>query len=176
MFRLDWPKLEALWMKVSLGTMATFLVTIGVMAFGMDVHTADGRQTIDPTRVDETPPFDRPGLYRIGPDAYRAVVVARVFTFNPDHLVLPAGARIEFVMTSADVIHGVSIPGTNVNLMLIPGQVTTYTTTFKRPGEYLLLCNEYCGIGHHLMMGRWTVVAEGGESAWSASSTAPAGR
>ena len=38
--------------------------------------------------------------------------------------------------------------------MLIPGQVTRTVYTFREPGEYLLLCHEYCGLGHHVMSGK----------------------
>jgi len=32
------------------------------------------------------------------------------------------------------------------------------TTTFDTPGEYLVVCNEYCGLAHHLMQG--TVIVD----------------
>jgi cytochrome c oxidase subunit II len=35
--------------------------------------------------------------------------------------------------------------------------VTTETCTFSRPGEYLLLCHEYCGRLHHTMSGKVVV-------------------
>ncbi|MBE3595828.1 MAG: cytochrome c oxidase subunit II [Hydrogenibacillus sp.] len=130
------------------------------MAFGFHLHPASSRYAIDPTRVNETPPFDQPGLYAIGPNEYRAVIIAKLFTFIPSDLTIPKGATVHFMITSPDVIHGLSIPGTNVNIMVIPGQVNTFTYTFKRAGEYLLLCNEYCGAGHQMMMAKWTVKEE----------------
>jgi cytochrome c oxidase subunit 2 len=41
-----------------------------------------------------------------------------------------------------------------VNMMLLPGQVSRLTTRFNTPGEYLFICQEYCGVGHHLMFGK----------------------
>ena len=41
--------------------------------------------------------------------------------------------------------------GTNVNMMLEPGYISEVVTTFKNPGEFLIVCNEYCGVGHHMM-------------------------
>ncbi len=61
-------------------------------------------------------------------------------------------------VTSKDVIHGFEIPGTNVNMMVEPGYVNSLTTTFDKPGEYTILCNEYCGAGHHMMTARIKVV------------------
>ena len=62
-------------------------------------------------------------------------------------------------MTSADVTHGFLIVGTNANTMLVPGYVSQFMTTFRQPGEYLIVCNEYCGLGHHLMSAKLVVEA-----------------
>ncbi|MEH7388103.1 cytochrome B5, partial [Bacillus sp. JJ1521] len=32
--------------------------------------------------------------------------------------------------------------------------ISSYTQTFSKTGEFLVLCNEYCGVGHHLMMAK----------------------
>jgi cytochrome c oxidase subunit 2 len=45
-----------------------------------------------------------------------------------------------------------------VNLTVAPGYVSEATATFREPGEYLVVCNEYCGLGHHNMQG--TIVVE----------------
>jgi cytochrome c oxidase subunit 2 len=42
--------------------------------------------------------------------------------------------------------------------MLVPGQVSTATHTFREAGEYVVICHEYCGIGHQTMFGK--VIAE----------------
>jgi cytochrome c oxidase subunit 2 len=31
------------------------------------------------------------------------------------------------------------------------------TVKFDRPGEYLFICHEYCGVAHHIMYGTITV-------------------
>jgi cytochrome c oxidase subunit 2 len=71
---------------------------------------------------------------------------------------LPAGRPVRFRVTSPDVLHGFQIVGTNVNLTVAPGYVSEATATFNEPGEYLVVCNEYCGLGHHSMYG--TIVVE----------------
>ncbi len=70
---------------------------------------------------------------------------------------VPAGAEVEFVITSADVLHGFLILDTSVNAMVIPGQVTRVATTFDEAGEYEIVCHEYCGIGHQGMFGKVVV-------------------
>jgi len=70
---------------------------------------------------------------------------------------VPAGEPITFRMTSPDVIHGFQVVGTNANAMVVPGYITQFTTTFHQPGEYLVVCNEYCGLSHPLMQARLLV-------------------
>ncbi len=67
-------------------------------------------QQIDPTKVAQTPPFDKPGLHRRADGSYEAYYVARVFEFDPADLHVPVGSRVTFYVTSADVVHGFFIP------------------------------------------------------------------
>jgi cytochrome c oxidase subunit 2 len=108
-------------------------------------------ETIDPQKVDQTPPFDQPGVKQIGENEYEVVMVLQAFGFNPNKIELPAGSTVHFTLTSKDVVHGFEIAGTNANAMVMPGYVQKITQTFDKPGEYLILCNEYCGAGHQLM-------------------------
>lgn len=112
-------------------------------------HSHHGK--VDPTQLKTTAPFDKPGLKQIGDNEYEAVIVAYAFGYNPDPLDIPRGAKVHFIVTSADVVHGFEIPGTNVNFMAEPGEVTEMTHTFDKAGEFLVLCNEYCGTGHEMM-------------------------
>lgn len=117
------------------------------------LHLPSAAETIDPGDVYSVPPFDQPGVRQTGPNTYDVVMVARAWAFLPNQIRLPAGSEVTFIATSGDVLHGLDIAGTRVNVMLIPGQVTRYTYTFREPGEHLLVCHEYCGIGHHTMAG-----------------------
>jgi cytochrome c oxidase subunit II len=114
-------------------------------------------QSIDPTNVSQTPPFDHPGLRKVAEGAYEAYYVARIFSFTPASIEVPAGSRVTFYVTSADVEHGFSIPVTGVNTMVTPGWVSQVAHTFKERGTYLLVCNEYCGSGHHVMAAKVVV-------------------
>lgn len=93
-----------------------------------------------------------------GEDAY---VVASRYAFYPE-LVLQAGEEYRIWVSSTDALHGFSIVGggQNINLQIAPQHVFGGTFTPEKPGEYLVVCNEYCGLGHHLMKGR-IVVEEG---------------
>jgi cytochrome c oxidase subunit II len=124
---------------------------------GLGLHLPTKAGTIDPQAVAVTPPFDRPGVRQVGPNAYEAVMIGRIWSFTPAQIEVPAGADITFVLTSADVIHGFNLEGTRVNMMLIPGQITRNRYRFKEPGEYTIICHEYCGVGHHTMYGKVVV-------------------
>ena len=47
-----------------------------------------------------------------------------------------------------------------VDTVVVPGYVAEITTTFPKPGEYPVLCNEYCGLGHNHMWSNISVIAK----------------
>lgn len=81
-------------------------------------------------------------------------LIAQQYSFSPQCLVVPAGMPVTFRGTSTDAIHGFVVGRTNANTMLVPGFVSTFTTTFPKVGEQLMPCHEYCGIGHEAMWAR----------------------
>ena len=142
---------ERVWLIFGVAMLAFFLAIIATAAI-VDGFVPPSRvQSIDPTKVSQTPPFDHPGLRKVADGAYEVYYVARIFSFDPQTITVPAGSRVTFYVTSADVEHGFSIPETGVNAMVTPGWVNSVSHTFKKPGTYLIVCNEYCGAGHHLM-------------------------
>jgi cytochrome c oxidase subunit 2 len=78
-------------------------------------------------------------------------LVAQQYSFEPQCLVVPVDKPITFRATSADAIHGFIIGTTNANTMLVPGFVSTFTTSFSKTGEQLMPCHEFCGVGHEAM-------------------------
>ncbi len=85
-------------------------------------------------------------------------LIAQQYSFTPQCLLVPAGMPVTFRGTSTDAIHGFVVGRTNANTMLIPGFVSTFTTTFPKTGEQLMPCHEYCGTGHEAMWARVQVV------------------
>ena len=154
MFNIHIPRYERIWLIIGGLTLAVFLVLFAVLALSMGLNPPGHHMTIDPQAVLSTAPFDNPGIQQIGFGEYNVSIVARVFMFQPDTIQVPAGSKVHFQVTSPDVVHGLLIAGTNVNMMIVPGHITQFTYTFKKPGDYLIVCNEYCGAGHQFMMGR----------------------
>lgn len=145
---------ERIWLIAGVVTLVVFLGILAVAAVHDDIIPPSHLQTIDPQAVSQTPPFTAPGLRQTGSKQYEAYVIARVFSFTPPSMRVPVGSTVTFYATSPDVIHGFFIPGTAINMMVVPGWVSDDKHTFTKPGTYLLLCNEYCGSGHHFMYGK----------------------
>ncbi|WP_270179694.1 cytochrome c oxidase subunit II [Alkalihalobacillus sp. CinArs1] len=145
-------KFEKIWLIVGSGTLVVFLLIIGINAFAMGHTPPSDDEILDPQEVDITAPFDEPGLKKIGENEYELVMIAQAFTFQSvQDLKIPKGATVHFTVTSKDVVHGFQIPKTNVNMMVTPGHVNKITHTFDDVGQFLILCNEYCGVGHQAM-------------------------
>lgn len=85
-------------------------------------------------------------------------LIAQQYSFAPQCIVVPAGIPVTFRGTATDAIHGFVVGRTNANTMLVPGFVSTFTTTFPKAGEQLMPCHEYCGIGHEAMWARVQVI------------------
>ena len=138
--------------------LVVFLCALGYSTAAMSIHlpSSAGQIYCTPAQklrkvLRKTPPFDNPGVREVAPGKYEAVVIGQTWSFTPDEIDLPVGADVTFIATSADVIHGFLIPGTRVNMMLIPGEISKFNYRFRKPGEYTLICHEYCGRLHHTM-------------------------
>jgi cytochrome c oxidase subunit 2 len=149
-------ELERYWLiavSVVLGAFTAALLA-SVFVFGVSLPSPVGR--IDPMEI-ETSEFADPGLRHMGDNQYTAHIIAQMWRYTPGEIRVPVGSEVTFVMTSKDITHGIIIEQHDVNLMLLPGQVTRATTTFNRPGTYQMVCHEYCGPGHHNMIGQVVV-------------------
>jgi cytochrome c oxidase subunit 2 len=85
-------------------------------------------------------------------------VVGQQYSFTPSCIVVPADTPIRLRATSPDVVHGLLIEGTNINTMLVPGYITELPVRFPVPGDHVMPCQEFCGVGHQGMWGKVKVV------------------
>jgi len=147
---------ERIWMWAASFMLVAFVVAIVVSATVSAVHPPSHIETIDPARVRTESEFARPGVTE-DENGITVVVLTELYLFLPQTIRVPADRPIKFRLSSADVIHGFQIVGTNANVLVVPGYVSELVTTFPRAGEYLIVCNEYCGLSHHLMQARLVV-------------------
>jgi cytochrome c oxidase subunit 2 len=106
-----------------------------------------------------------------GSDVY---LTALAFQWTP---ILQLEKDKEYVlhMSSLDVNHGFSLYPMNINFQVVPGYDYGLRVKPTEAGDFRIICNEFCGIGHHIMVGRVIVVDGTTESASSAPSAPSAG-
>lgn len=148
---------EKIWLVLSFGMIMFFMVLTGYQAIALGMAPPSHTETIDPQRVNEIAPFDEPGVKQVGENEYEVVMTLQLFSFTPMDIEVPAGSTVHFTLTSKDVVHGFQVADTNINAMVMPGHIQKISQKFDQPGEYLVLCNEYCGAGHQLMATKITV-------------------
>ncbi len=142
---------EKIWLTFGIGSLFVFLAVLGVSAFAFGQQPPSHMATVDPQNLSNEAPFNEPGLRQIDENTYQATIIAMAFGYSPNRIEVPVGSTVRFQVTSSDVVHSFTIPMTNVNFMVTPGHVNMAEHTFTEPGTYLVLCNEYCGTGHHYM-------------------------
>jgi cytochrome c oxidase subunit 2 len=150
-------RVERRWAVVSVSIMATmvFLATFA------GVHQATMPQPrlelADPRTLHIDGEFIESNLgSALEPDGSVTVrIVGQQYSFTPQCVVVPTHTLVTFRAASADVVHGFLIQSTNVNLMLVPGYVSSLSTRFAKPVESHMPCHEYCGTGHE---GMWANV------------------
>lgn len=111
-----------------------------------------------PTCLTDIKPFQKGELITHSPTHYEVHYVTRMWEFDPEEVVVPAGSTIDIYVSTPDVTHGLILLGTNLNLMAVPGVVNYTRVKFDQPHTYQLLCHEYCGTGHERMAAKLRVV------------------
>jgi cytochrome c oxidase subunit 2 len=155
---------ERIWMWGVGVMLAVFFGSTAAAALMSQIHPPSHVETTDPSTVLSDGRFKRQGVSVDAGGRVHATVVGLMFTWLPAELILPADTPVTFHLTSPDVIHGFQIVRTNGQAMVVPGYVSQFTTQFAA-GDYLVACNEYCGVGHHTMATRLKVVPR---SRWQA--------
>jgi len=81
-------------------------------------------------------------------------------------LYVPKGESVRFNMRSKDVIHAFWIPAFRIQEDVVPGITTHWRATPDRLGNYPVVCNLLCGLGHSLMRSTVHVVTPERFHAW----------
>jgi cytochrome c oxidase subunit II len=160
------PRVEKLWIRIAFvwclilfASMPFWHLRGGQNPTGIR-HTVEGQAFS--ARVDEFI-----ATYQIGDDRGHAIVApppgsdvymeARMWGWRPV-LQLEKGVEYTLHLSALDVNHGFSLLPLNVNLQVVPGYDYALRVTPTEAGDFRVVCNEFCGIGHHLMIGRIIVV------------------
>lgn len=89
-------------------------------------------------------------------------------------LVLPAGKKVLFRITSKDVLHSFFVPSMGVQRYAIPGQRWNQWAKIDSPGVYFGECNQICGMNHDDMPIEIVALPEKQFLAWLAKAKADA--
>ena len=101
------------------------------------------------------------GIAIVAPPAGSEVyLMGQMWQWSPA-LRLEKGATYTLHLSSLDVNHGFSLYPQNINLQVVPGYDYALKVTPNETGDYRVVCNEFCGAGHHTMLGKIEVLEPG---------------
>lgn len=115
--------------------------------------------TVDTRFISEDNPF---GMNPEDPNGQDDILVK-----DPE-MYLPIGKPVKALLRSKDVLHNYTVPQFRVKMDMVPGMVTYLWFTPERLGSYDILCEELCGIGHHVMRGRIVIAEQAEYDQWLA--------
>jgi cytochrome c oxidase subunit 2 len=155
---------EKRWVILMTAMLAVMMAVIVVTGVAGALHPSSNVEIIEPQTLHLAGEFVESNLgTAIEPDGSATVrMIAEQYDFVPHCVNVPANTPVKFRLTSPDAVHGFLLPGTNVNTMVVPGFVAEVRTSFASPGEYEMPCNEFCGLGHHAMWTRVSVMPKNG--------------
>jgi cytochrome c oxidase subunit 2 len=153
-------RVEHRWAAVSVAIVVLLVVMATFAGLYHEAMPQSRVETVDPRTLHLGGEFIESNLgSTLEPDGSITVRgIGQQYSFTPSCIVVPTDMPVTFRTTSADVVHGFLITGTNINLMLVPGYVSSLRARFETPGERLMPCHEFCGMGHEGMWGRIKVV------------------
>jgi cytochrome c oxidase subunit 2 len=86
-----------------------------------------------------------------------------------ERMVVPLGATVKLIVTSADVIHAFGVPAFWVKMDAVPGRLNETWFKAEQPGIYYGQCYELCGSRHAYMPIAVEVVSQEDFARWVAS-------
>ena len=153
-------RVERRWATMSI-VIVLLLATAAALIGLQHATMPQGRvEVVDAARLHLSGEFVESNLgTAVEPDGSVTVrAIGQQYSFVPDCLLVPTDTPVTFRATSPDVVHGFLIVGTNINTMLVPGYVANIRARFSKPGEHLMPCQEFCGVGHEGMWARVKVI------------------
>lgn len=153
-------RVEHRWATVSVAILVLLVVVATFAALYHGAMPQSRVETADPRTLHLRGEFIESNLgSTLEPDGTVTVrFIGQQYSFTPFCIVLPTDTPVTFRATSADVVHGFLIDGTNINLMLVPGYVSSLGARFDIPGERLMPCHEFCSVGHEGMWGKVKII------------------
>ena len=168
------PPSERLWWKEPLAKMEIVWITVafvwGLIMFGMMIYWhIEGEQNLSNEAYRTTPEVfaekanamveqytvrEESGFPVVHPPPGSEVyLIARLWQWWPI-IEFEKDQSYRLHISSMDWLHGFSLQPVNINLQIHPGYEMVLTVAPNQAGEFGIVCNEFCGIGHHTMIGK----------------------
>ena len=172
------PPSERIWWKEPIAKVELVWIVVaflwGLVMFGMMIYWhAEGEQNLSNEAYRTTPEMfaekanamvekctvrEEAGFPVVRPPPGSEVyLIARLWQWWPIRE-LEKDESYRLHISSMDWQHGFSLQPVNINLQIHPGYEMVLTVTPDSTGEFGVVCNEFCGIGHHTMIGKIHVV------------------
>ena len=150
----SWLLIAFVWCLFLTAMMPLWLIVgnQNVPAETIRVNPTDYRETVEAFAAQYSTTNDA-GETVVAPPPGDAYAYAQRFSFFPV-LQLEKGEEYRIHISSLDVQHGMSIQPVNLNFQVLPGYDYVLTLTPTEAGEFTIVCNEFCGLGHHGMFGK----------------------
>ena len=85
-------------------------------------------------------------------------ISAKRFEFTPNAITLKRGETVILRLTSADVTHGFYSKQLKIDELIVPGKPVEVKLTPQTAGNFVVICDHFCGSGHGNM--KMNVVVE----------------
>lgn len=175
-------KLEG-WLTIITTIGVTAMLAPGLVVWAKFVSPPEDAAIVEAVGQQWQWSFRLPGKdNRLGTVDARKINIDNPFGMNPDdpygqddvlittnELHIPIDQPVKFNLRSKDVLHNFTVPQFRVKMDLVPGMITWQWLTPTKIGEYEILCEELCGIGHHTMRGRVVVEEQEKYNTWLAA-------
>lgn len=131
-------------------------------AIADSIHPPSNVEVIDSAKLHMTEEFAEQnlGVKKEEDGSYTVTMVAARYGFYPPVIEVPVDTTVKLRIASFDVLHGLHVPGSNMATMVVPGYVSEVTTVFTKTGDFPMICNEFCGLGHDYMYSKVRVLAK----------------
>lgn len=139
--------------KIEKGVIITTLCIIALFVFSL-LYAKNKYRSDVPECIPYDKAYETPKVNKIDEKTFQVFAVAQMWQFQPAEISIPAGSEVDFFVTSKDVVHGFHIYEKNINMMAVYGGINKTTVRFDEPGEYKIVCHEFCGVGHQNMEGK----------------------
>jgi cytochrome c oxidase subunit II len=127
-------------------------VTVGALVFGAAGAIALSISTVG---------IKSAGLVRQANAAAQPRVIeikAKKFAFSPSDITLKKGEPVILRLSTEDRTHGFLVKPLKIDTDITPAKATDIAVTPTASGQYVVICDHYCGTGHGNMHMKVTVV------------------